>query len=334
MNRFIKARYRELAREILKFWAIARNQPLRLVLSLLISLFFLFLPGQNFYQTARISAKQPLVRPIDFLTPTIAPYPVTISSNPPPEITAHSAVVMDTDSKIVLFSKNPDLKLSPASLTKIATALIALQHYQQDDILEVKNLYSEGAQMGLVEGEKISVENLLYGLLLPSGNDAAFTLADSFPGGFEQFIATMNKEVARLGLTHTHFTNPTGEESDNHFSTAWDLAHLASSALKNPVFVKIVSTSGINVASDDQTRWHELRNINILLKENLGVRGVKTGWTKEAGGCFIAYIERDNRRIVVVILKSENEDTRFEDAKALIDWAFVNHEWQPLTINH
>lgn len=330
MNRFIKSRYRVFKKEVFKFWELVTNQPLRLVLAFCIALFFLSLPGQNFYQTATISAKQPLVRAVDFPLPTVVPYPVKISTNPSPEITARSAVVIDADSKVILFSKNHDLKLLPASLTKIATALVALENYQLGDVLTVKTLYPEGAQMGLFAEEKISVENLLYGLLLSSGNDAAFALTDNFSGGFEQFITTMNKKVTQLGLKSTHFTNPTGEEDGNHFSTAWDLAQLASFAMEDPVFARIVGTPRINVANVDQTKWHDLKNINILLGENLGVKGVKTGWTKEAGGCLIAYVEKDGRRLVVVVLKSEDEDTRFEDAKALINWAFATHEWMSI----
>lgn len=330
MKRLGKAKCLAFKKEVFKFWELVKSRPRRLGLFFVAAVFFLFLPGQNFYQTTRILAKQPPVRTVKFPTPTIAPYPVKISVSQPAEITARSAVVMDVDSKVILFSKEPDLKLLPASLTKIVTALVALENYQLSDVLTVKHLYVEGAQMGLFENEVISVENLLYGLLLPSGNDAAFTLAENFPGGFEQFITAMNKKTTQLGLKNTHFTNPTGEEDANHFSTAWDLAHLASYAMNNPVFAKIVSTPQITVSNSDQTRWHDLKNINILLKENLGVKGIKTGWTEEAGGCLIAYVERGKRKIIVVVLKSENEDTRFEDAKALIEWAFTTHKWQKL----
>ena len=330
MDRVAKSRYKAFKKKALQFWDSIANQPLRLVLSLFVSLFFLSLPGQNFYQTAQISAKQPLVRGVDFPLPTIAPYPVKISNTLPPKITAQSAVVMDPDSKVVMFAKNPDLKLSPASLTKIVTALVALENYRLEDILTVGRLYPEGAQMGLFEGEKISVENLLYGLLLPSGNDSAFVLAENFPGGYKEFVRAMNKKVEQLGLKNTRFTNPTGEEDGEHFSTAWDLAHLASHAMSNPLFAKIVGTPHIIVSNHNQTRWHELKNINILLGEKEGVKGVKTGWTKEAGGCFIAYVEKDGQKLVVVVLKSEDEDTRFEETKALINWAFVNHKWQKL----
>ena len=330
MKRLVKIKYRTFKKEILKFWELVKNQPLKLVLFCLIGLFLLSLPGQNFYQTSRISAGRPLVREIDFLLPTIFSYPVKISSSLPPEITARSAVIMDVDSKVVLFAKEPNLKLLPASLTKIVTALVVLKNYQLDDILTVNNLYPEGAQMGLFEDEQISVENLLYGLLLPSGNDAAFTLAENFPGGFEQFVASMNEKVGQLGLKATHFANPTGEEDANHFSTTWDMAHLASHAIQNPVFARIINTRNINLSSSDRTRWHELKSTNILLGENLGVKGVKTGWTEESGGCFIAYVERDGQKVIVAVFKSEDEYTRFDDARALINWTFSNHKWQKL----
>lgn len=332
MRRLVKIKYRTFKKEVSKFWELIETQPLRLGFLSLAGLFFLSLPGQNFYQTLKISAGRLLVREVNFPVPTVFPYPVKISSNPPPEITAHSAVVMDVDSKVVIFAKEPHLKLSPASLTKIVTALVALKNYQLDDILTVSNLYPEGAQMGLFKDEQISVENLLYGLLLPSGNDAAFTLAENFPGGFEQFIVSMNEEVDQLGLKATHFANPTGEENGNHFSTTWDMAHLASYVVQNPVFARIVSTKNINLSSSDQTKWHELKSTNILLGEDLGVKGVKTGWTEESGGCFIAYVERDGQKVVIVVFKSEDEYTRFDDARALINWTFANHEWQKLEV--
>lgn len=328
MNRVFKARWRAFKKEIFGFWELVKSQPRRLGLFILSGLFFLSLPGQNFYQTAQISARLPLVRLVDFPVPSVFPYPVKISSVSAPEITARSAVVMDVASKVVLWSKEPELELRPASLTKMAAALVALEKYQLDDILTVNHLYPGGAQMGLWEGEEISVENLLYGLLLPSGNDAAFVLAENFPGGTAEFIVAMNDKVAQLGLRNTRFVNPTGEEDGDHFSTAWDLAHLASWAMENPVFSRMVKTSEIVVASADQSRWHELESTNILLKEGLGVKGVKTGWTEEAGGCFVAYLERGEERLVVVLLKSEDEDARFEDARLLIEWALASHAWE------
>ena len=331
MNRFILIRYSVLGKEIGKFWRLIRfsQQGIRLCLT---AFLFLSLPGQNFYQTIRISAQPPLVRKAPFSLPTPAPYPERVGSLSPPSITASSAIVLDDESKVVLFAKNPKERLPPASLTKIVTALVALDHYNLDDVLVVRRLFSEGSQMGLFEGEKISVRNLLYGLLLSSGNDAGFTLADNISGGIEQFIGYMNKKVARLGLQDTHFTNPIGEDEQEHYSTAWDIAHLVSFAMKNSTFAQIVNTSHKFVSNYNQTQWHELENINILLKENLGVKGVKTGWTEKAGGCFAGFAQRGNRKIIVVVLGSKDKYTRFEDAKALIEWTFATYEWR--AINH
>jgi D-alanyl-D-alanine carboxypeptidase (penicillin-binding protein 5/6) len=328
MNRVFKAKCRVLKKEVWGFWELIKSRPRRLVLSGLAGLFFLSLPGQNFYQTIQVSAQPPLVRSVDFPLPSVFPYPVKTSSVTPPEISAQSAVIIDVDSKVVLWSKEPALSLQPASLTKMATALVTLENYQLEDILRVNHLYPEGAQMGLWEEEEISVENLLYGLLLPSGNDAAFVLANNFPGGVSDFVAAMNDRVGQLGLKNTHFANPTGEEDEDHYSTAWDLAHLASWAMEDPIFRRIVQTSSILVSSADQTRWHELESTNILLKEGLGIKGVKTGWTEEAGGCFIAYVERGSEKLIVVVLNSTDEESRFLDGRQLIEWALANHSWE------
>lgn len=319
-----------MRQEIVRFYSFLNAQSSRLVCLVVTLIVFLSLPGENFYQTLQILTKRPLVRQVFLPFPSPAPYPVKKDNVPPPEISASSALVLDDESKAILFAKNAKIKTPPASLTKIMTALVALERYDLDGVLVVRRLFSEGSQMGLFEGEKISVKNLLYGLLLASGNDAGFTLAENISGGIEQFVCDMNKKVAQFGLKDTHFTNPVGKDEQNHYSTAWDLAHLASLAMKNPVFAEIVNTSHIVVSNRERTKWHELENINILLGENLGVRGIKTGWTEKAGGCLIAFAQRGSSKIIVVILGSRDKYTRFDDARALINWTFASYQWRKL----
>jgi D-alanyl-D-alanine carboxypeptidase (penicillin-binding protein 5/6) len=334
MDRFIRTRISRFKKDSLLFWKIFEKQPERLVSFFLISFLFFFLPGQNFYQTEKLKVKEPLARAVEIEVPSPAPYPTKVKNIPPPEITAISALVLDFPSKVIMFEKNPSLRLSPASVTKIMTALIALEIFDLNEILTVKRPYPEGTQMGLVDGEKIAVESLLYGLLLNSGNDAAFALAEGHEKGIEQFIADMNKKAIQLGLNDTNFVNPTGADEEDHFSTVWDLAHLSAYALGNPIFAKIVGTDRVNVANADGTHWYALENINILLDRLLGVKGVKTGWTEEAGGCLVTYIEREEQEIITVVLKSKDEETRFEDSIALINWTFTNHEWVDVGVNN
>ncbi|MDP2860169.1 MAG: serine hydrolase, partial [bacterium] len=210
---------------------------------ILTGLLFLFLPGQNYYQTLKIVWREPPVKTIGFSPPAPAKYPVFLNKEQQPEISAESAIIMDVSSAVAMFQKNPNEKLSPASTTKIMTAVVALENYKLTDIFTVKTLDITGAQMGLRNGEKLTVESLLYGLLINSGNDAAYTLAESFPGGIEQFIYAMNKKANELNLFNTRFSNFNGLVEPNHYTTSLDLARLAVYALSSEEFAKIVGIS-------------------------------------------------------------------------------------------
>ncbi len=179
--------------------------------------------------------------------------------------------------------------------------------------------------MGLIPGERITVENLLYGALVQSGNDAAWALAEHYPGGVEKFVEAMNKKAADLHLSNTHFTNPVGFDDPNHIMTAIDLTRLASYALTNKTIVKIVAIPQITISDVTHTQFHPLTNVNTLLGKIPGVAGIKTGWTEEAGENLVTLVERDNHRVIIVVLKSLN---RFADTEALINWVFTNYEWQ------
>jgi D-alanyl-D-alanine carboxypeptidase (penicillin-binding protein 5/6) len=261
------------------------------------------------------------------LLPTPAPYPVNRQISHPPELSAHSVVVLDVDSMVPLYEKNSRQKLFPASTTKIMTALIALENYSLDEVLTVGSSTVEGNKIGLVAGEQITVEALLSGLLIGSGNDAALVLAENFPGGVEGFVWAMNQKAAELNLLDTHFTNPMGLDQTNHFSTAHDLARLTTYALKSPVISQAVSQSELAVSDVSGSIVHELKNTNELVGQ-LGVKGVKTGWTQSAGECLVALVERGERRVISVILDSAD---RFGETKALIDWIFENFSWEEPT---
>ena len=301
----------------------------------LLGMIFLLLPGQNAYQLTQVSQQPAQVQEIEINLPTPEPYPVNVTEVAAPFLTAKSAVVMDVDSGVLMYEKNPALRLLPASTIKIMTAVVALESYNPDKVLVVPPVSYKGQDMELVEGEQITVKNLLYGLLISSANDAASTLAQNYPGGEKEFIQAMNKKAEELNLENTFFTNPTGMDDEEiftvslSFTSTLDLARLTGYALKNPIFAQIVATPRIVVTDISGEISHELFNINELLVQLEGVKGVKTGWTEEAGECLVTYTEREGKGIIIVVLGSED---RFGESKTLIEWAFANHQWQELLL--
>lgn len=253
------------------------------------------------------------------------PYPQTSPNfKPPAELTARAATVIDSKTAIVLFEKNPDLKHLPASTTKLMTSLVSLENCHPEKIVEVGYVENEGTKMGLESGDKLTVENLLYGLLVSSGNDAAFTLAYSCADSYAGFIAAMNKKAKALGMYSTHFANPAGFDDQLQYSTASDLTKLSRAAVANPQIAKIVATRSIVVTDITGTKTYYLENVNKLLGTIPGLEGVKTGQTEGSLENLVSKVTRNGNTIIIVVLGSED---RFEETKGLIDWAFVNHQW-------
>lgn len=294
-------------------------------------LFFLFFPSHSYYGFLRLEAKPPLIRPTEFDDFKVSLYPKKIFSELPPYVTAESAVVVDLESGVPLYEINPNARLYPASITKLMTALVALDYYSSQQILAVKRLAPEKdeADMGLAVGDQLSLHGLLYGLLVPSGNDAAYTIADNYPGGIENFIYSMNKKAEQLNMKDTHFENPSGFDNDNHYSTARDITILASQALKNPLIDKIVATYGITLSDTTGKKTYYLKNVNQFLSYIYGADGVKTGLTDLAGQCLVSSVSRNGHRIVTTILKSQD---RFGDSGKLVEWVFRNYQWIDTTI--
>lgn len=243
-----------------------------------------------------------------------------------PIISAQAALAIDMDSQVTLYEKRPDSPLLPASTTKIITALVAMEYYPLNLIVKVPQVKIEGQKMGLIQGEEIDVENLLYGLLVYSANDAAEVLALNFPGGRDLFITAMNLKAKELGLVHSKFSNPAGlDDGDGHVTTARDLIRVSEIAMSNPLFAKIVATKEKTVKSTNGKITHKLKNINELLGVVPGVLGVKTGWTENARENLVTYLERDGKRVMIVLLASQD---RFGETRELIDWIFTNYTWQ------
>lgn len=242
-----------------------------------------------------------------------------------PVVSAQGVVAIDLDSRVMLYEKNPDLALLPASTTKIMTALVALKSYPLEGKVKNNGIKVDGQKMGLVWGEEIKVEDLLDGLLIFSANDAAEVLAENYPNGRKGFVEAMNNLAQEYHLKNTHFDNPTGLDGEGQKSTARDLVYLAEVAMRDPVFAEIVGTKEKTVKSADGVIAHRLENINELLGEVEGVLGVKTGWTENARENLVTYMERDDRRILTAVLGSQD---RFGETKELIDWIFEAYEWK------
>ena len=171
----------------------------------------------------------------------------------------------------------------------------------------------------------MTVENLLNALLVASANDAAETLAANYPEGRAAFIAAMNQKAKDLSLTNTHFVNPTGFDESGQYTTPFDLVKLAKELLSNSSLAKIVATKKTEVYNIDQSIVHPISNINQLLGQVVGLKGVKTGWTTNAGECLTTFVDRDGARIMTVVLGSED---RFGETKRLIDWVYDNFDWK------
>lgn len=236
------------------------------------------------------------------------------------ETSAASAILVDADSGRVLYEHNADRKMLIASTTKIMTALTALEHGCLSDTVTVSReaACTEGSAMYLKEGETLTLETLLYGLLLCSGNDAAAALADHC-GGTASFVRRMNGLARELGMEDTSFANPSGLDDDGHYSTARDMARLAVYAAGNHTFARLCSTRSVTVGGRTMT------NHNRLLRTVPGCIGMKTGYTRAAGRTLVSAAERDGRRLVAVTLQDGND---WADHAALYDWGFAQETRQ------
>ena len=232
-----------------------------------------------------------------------------------PQISATGPIIMDADSKVVLYSKNPDLRSSTASTAKIMTALTALDYFKLSDTLTVKEATDDGSILGLVKNEKMSFENLLYAMLLPSANDAALTISQNYPGGEQAFVAAMNAKAKVFELYNTHYADPAGLVDSGDYTTPFDMARLGSFAIKNNVFKNIVATKEKFITDKSGTLVYDLKNLNILLGID-GVNGIKTGYTEEAGQVLVTSKVEKGKTIIIIVMDSQD---RFADTETLLD---------------
>ena len=243
-----------------------------------------------------------------------------------PKINSRYAVVIDKNNKTVIYGKNENKKTKMASTTKIMTCLVVLENANLRDIVETsaKAAGTGGSKLKLKKGDKISVNDLLYGLMLRSGNDAAVALAEHVGGNIEGFATLMNKKAVELGLKNTHFETPHGLDSDNHYTTPYELALLTAYALENNIFKTFVGTisCSININGIPRTIF----NTNELLGNLNGVYGVKTGFTNGAGRCLVTAIKRENLDAICVVLCADTKKYRTADSVKLIEYTFKNYE--------
>jgi D-alanyl-D-alanine carboxypeptidase len=244
-----------------------------------------------------------------------------------PYLNAQGGIVIDLPTSQILFAQNIEKRFPIASLTKIMTALVALENYNLKDILTVppEAISVSGSKINLRTGEQMTVENLLYGLLLYSGNDAAVTLSSGI--GRENFVAKMNEKAKNLGLNSLFYQDEIGLDPQNTANLK-DLALLSSFALKNPVFSKIVKTNETTIYSADGQIAHPLKNTNRLLRDFPGTYGVKTGFTLEAGHCLIAAVQRGETKVLSIVVGAPAD--QFKESEKLLDWIFSSYRWYKL----
>ncbi|MFN0074605.1 MAG: D-alanyl-D-alanine carboxypeptidase family protein [Chloroflexota bacterium] len=250
--------------------------------------------------------------------------PRRASDDWPAQISGQGAVVLDGQTGAVLFGKNARRRMAMASCTKMITAIIALERGRLDDRVTVDvdglkmAIEMESTIMGLKVGDTLTLETLLYGLMLPSGNDAAVAIARHIAGSEAQFVDLMNAKVRELGLEDTHFKNSHGLDASGHYSTPYDQASIARYGMTNPVFARLAAAR--EYAGDGYQLW----NTNRLLWNYPGADGVKPGFTDDAGSALVASATRDGHRIITAVIKANSAAI---DSVPLLDWAFRSFRW-------
>lgn len=267
---------------------------------------------------------------IGFIVSSIEPVEAAVLS--PIEVRSKAAILIDENSGRVLYQKNADLRMPPASLTKIMTALLVIENGNLDKKVRVSERAAETGESSiwLEAGEVLTRRDLLYALMLNSANDAAVALAESVAGSVEDFVERMNKRAKQLGLKNTHFSNPHGLEALEHYTTARDLAFLTRYAMTNPTFSKVVATKAAVIPWEGHPWKRQLFNKNRLLFRYSGAIGVKTGYTRRAGNCLVGAARRGNLSLIAVVLNSSQV---YEDAEKLLDYGFLHFQGYPLKVD-
>jgi len=282
------------------------------------TLLFLFNPGDSYYFHTFAYNRNVFTQPKKSIQPKINPVPY-LKNQYYPIISAEGIYVVDLPSFTPLLKRAEHQRFLPASTNKIITALVAYDLYKPEKIITVKRVIDDGQVMGLVQDERITVENLLYGTLVHSGNDATYAIADEY--GFDRFVELMNKKAQELHMENSHFTNPAGLDDYSQYISPFDLALAGRELLKNQYLSKIVSTKEITISDVDFKFFHKLSNVNKLLGEIQGIGGLKTGYTENAGENLVSFYKHDAHEFIIVIIKSKD---RFSDTKNVVQWIDEN----------
>ena len=316
-----------------------------LILSLLIIIsvpIWLFTPVGDLFSGPDLNA--PPLTPLTFTPdPPQKNQAEFIPQGKPAPLLATEAILMDSDTGVILYQKDGEGELPMASTTKIMTALIAIQAGNLDQMIPIGqdaiSMQKIGSKADLVAGTQLSLRDLLYGLMLPSGDDAAVAIADGVAGSQEAFVHIMNVEAQKLNLFQTHFFDATGLDTDlnlnpipanMHYTTPYDFVRLARYAMHVPLFAQIVSQPTYNLAATATHGKFHWVNTNTLLTTYKGLLGIKTGWTGAAGGCLVFAARRNGHTLIGVVLHSsgvnttqvQDEQTRSADAEKLLNWGF------------
>ncbi len=245
-------------------------------------------------------------------------------------VNSQSAILIDSRSGDVLYEKNSDEEMAPASITKIVTGIIALEVNREDEQVTVSRnaRQTDGTRIFLAEGEQKSLKELVYGLLMNSGNDAAVAIAEHIDGNVAEFSRRMNEFATSVGATHTHFTNPSGLYEKEHTTTAADMAKMAAHAMKNEKFREIVST---RMKTWEGKEWKsKLVNHNKMLVSYKGANGIKNGFTKQSGFTLVTSAERNGTEFIAVLLKASSDQQIYKDATRLLDYGFSHFKTVPV----
>lgn len=239
-----------------------------------------------------------------------------------PGIQAEAAIAIDTATGKILYAKNKDKRMYPASTTKLMTALLLAEKKTQKDVLiySSKAKQQEANKLDFAQGSKMTADNAMQAMLIFSANDIAYMIGENISGGMPQFVELMNKKAASLGLSGTHLTNPCGLHNANHYTTASDLSVMAREAYRNNWIMTTMSLESAHIKKTDG-QGIIVYNTNPLLKK-YGCIGGKTGYTSQAGKCLAAYFKKENQVVISIVLNSPDEETLSEDMKTIVDWSF------------
>ncbi|MBQ9313654.1 MAG: D-alanyl-D-alanine carboxypeptidase [Clostridia bacterium] len=253
-------------------------------------------------------------------------YVETIANVDVPNLNARAAILYDVTYDRILYEKNAKQRRANASTTKMITALVAYEYGDLDDMVEVSRnaATTGGSSINLKTGDKISLDSLIKGLLVHSGNDAAVAIAEYIAGDVESFSKLMNQKAQEIGAVDTHFVSPHGLDEDNHYSTAYDLMLISKEMLKNTYLANIISQKTLEITVNDNSK--ALNSTNEMLSYYEGANGVKTGYTGNAGRCLISSAKKNERQLISVVLGCDSKKNRTVDSIRLLDYGFNNYE--------